>query len=77
METLYNAYPGGKRCIGFPLYNKQQEDNTMKRWMVKEIRQALQDLGVHGQVKAHPRGAVYVDGIYYGVYDYARHAFVD
>jgi hypothetical protein len=49
----------------------------MKRWMVKEIRQALQDLGVHGQVKAHPRGAVYVDGKYYGVYDYVRHTWAD
>ncbi len=49
----------------------------MKRWMVKEIRQALQALGVHGQVTAHARGAVYVDGIYYGVYDYTKHTFID
>lgn len=46
----------------------------------KAICRALQALGVHGHVRivgSGDRARVYVDGKYFGMYDFQRGTFVD
>ena len=46
----------------------------------KAIWRALQALGVHGHVRiegSDDRARVYVDGKYFGMYDFQRGTFVD
>jgi len=39
--------------------------------------EALKIYKVHGQIKVTNNGAIYVDGSYYGVWDFERKTFTD
>lgn len=45
-----------------------------------EVKQALHSIGAHGKVKivyADVTARVYVDGKYFGTYNFQRHTFTD
>jgi len=54
------------------LYGGGRMENIMN-----PLKRALITLGVRGKVSVTRYGHVYVNGIYFGVYDFIRNTFVD